>query len=743
MLKDKYLDHCKKQYVLKAEKFNEKDIDDKYLEFACRQLPKISLNSIIKEIDKTLGQELEQKTPKKVVSIGIGRKRRRKRTIMKLSEEDYKTHMQGVRQGLNDPYLWSKELQVILSCSKSLNQKYLQIQKDLLEKEIKKKSKNSEFLKNLSNFEKIFKLTEKEKEIITFLYLLEIESDMEDYFSTHLDLTNLNKSMKYFCTFFEIKPPELKRMFSKNSTIIKSGVISKSENIISIADNIIGYLGGIHTNSIEEDYVKQMNLEEVIPLDYHNLNSETKKTLTNLLTAKHGCNIMFYGHPGTGKTELAKALAKKVKKSVFFINQSDEDGEGNLEFRKQAIVATQNIIKNQDSIIVVDECDKILNIYDGIWKFESDESNDKKAWINELLENASHKIIWISNKIDGIDDSTKRRFSYSIEFHPLNYSQRKRVWETQVQKLKIDFLNEDEISTMAKTFSVNSGGISLALKDVNGMSNLRTKEDKIEILKSLLSQHQILSSNQKIDLTKKSSKYSLEAINSDYPLQELLAYTDQFYQKMNLFQEKGIYNIALLLQGPPGTGKTEFVKHLTESVGRELTIKRASDIRSKWYGESVKNIAKCFKDAQKDGSILFFDEADSFFGSRETESSYHAEETNEFLTQMENFQGVLICATNFTQKLDQASMRRFNFKVKFDYLTNEAKKLLFERYFSALTDQVNIERLESIRGLTPGDFKVVYQKNAFFPNKTSDEILTELENEVSYKKDFVKKVGLK
>jgi SpoVK/Ycf46/Vps4 family AAA+-type ATPase len=394
---------------------------------------------------------------------------------------------------------------------------------------------------------------------------------------------------------------------------------------------------------------------------------------------------------------------------------------------------------------VVDECDKIININNGMWQCDTDEGSDRKAWVNDFLENAKHKMIWISNRVNGIDESTKRRFSYSLEFQPLSFAQRKKVWEIQVAKQNIEFVDAVDIQNLAKNLKVNSGGITLALKDVQGMESLKTKDQKLEVLKSILSQHQSFTSGDDVGLIKKTSMYDLGIVNSDYPLEKLLSYADQFLTQRSSFTSKGVYNLNLLLQGPPGTGKTEFVKHLAEVTDRELLVKRASDIRSKWYGESVRNIAACFKEAQENGSILFFDEADSFFGSRESESTYHAEETNELLTQMENFQGLLVCSTNFTQKLDQAAMRRFNYKVKFDYLTNSGKLQMFQTYFSDQCidglDSLGAQ-LERISGLTPGDFKVVYQKNVFNEKKMAIEFLKELENEVSYKNAFAKKVGL-
>lgn len=730
MFEDKYLSMCKRTYAIKASKIQKNTKDKAYIEYLYSQLKRTERSKLL----KLLVLELTN--------------------LQNKSKSDFeldwiKTRLDDLLANHNEPDEWANEVvricgrfpKIFRSCTEALE--------ILISKKVTSGLKKTDYQKNLERLQMIFKLSPIECEIITFLYLDKIDDSVDDYFSGRkLDLTNISKSLKYFCRFFEIKPDKLRELLSKDSVLIKAGIIHKQihEETIRLSNSITAYLGGVSNHTIESDYVKEIDLNETLLLKDHNTNLEKNEAIKNLLSTDKGCNILLFGHPGTGKTEFAKSLAKETGKRIYFINQSDTDGEESLSYRKQAIIAAHNIIQGDDSIIVVDECDKIINIFDGMWKCDNDETNDRKAWVNDFLENAKHKIIWISNRIDGIDESTKRRFSFSVEFQPLSYAQRKKVWETQIQKQGIGFIDTNQIENFAKNLKVNSGGITLALKDVQGMESLKTKDQKLEVLTTILTQHQKFTLGVDTGILKKTSKYNLDIVNSDYPLENLLSYAGQFIKERAIFTNKGVYNLNLLLQGPPGTGKTEFVKHLAEITDRELLIKRASDIRSKWYGESVRNIAQCFKEAQENGSILFFDEADSFFGSREGGSEYHAEETNELLTQMENFQGVLICSTNFTQKLDQAAMRRFNYKVKFDYLTNSGKLQMFRTYFSeqcidGLDESLSFG-LERIAGLTPGDFKVVFQKNVFNEKKTTSEFIRELENEVSYKNAFAKKVGL-
>ena len=115
----------------------------------------------------------------------------------------------------------------------------------------------------------------------------------------------------------------------------------------------------------------------------------------------------------------------------------------------------------------------------------------------------------------------------------------------------------------------------------------------------------------------------------------------------------------LLLSGPPGTGKTEFVKHLGSVLGTKVSVKMGSDLLSMYVGGTEHNIKAAF--AQAEAAILFLDEIDGLVQSRERANrSWEVTQVNELLHQMENFNGIMIGATNFVQNLDPAIMRRFS-----------------------------------------------------------------------------------
>ena len=165
--------------------------------------------------------------------------------------------------------------------------------------------------------------------------------------------------------------------------------------------------------------------------------------------------------------------------------------------------------------------------------------------------------------------------------------------------------------------------------------------------------------------------------------------------------------VSLCLKGPLGTGKSAFVRYLAERMGLEVVQKRASDLMSKWVGDTEKRIAEAFAEARDAGSFLVFDEADSLLADRRfAVRSWKVSQVNEMLTWMEAHPLPFACTTNFGEHLDPATLRRFAFKVMLDYLAPEQVEAAFQRFF-ALSPPVGLARLPA---LTPGDFAVVRRK---------------------------------
>jgi transitional endoplasmic reticulum ATPase len=202
----------------------------------------------------------------------------------------------------------------------------------------------------------------------------------------------------------------------------------------------------------------------------------------------------------------------------------------------------------------------------------------------------------------------------------------------------------------------------------------------------------------------------------------------------------------LCLYGPPGTGKTAYGCWLARELTAPLLVKRASDLMSMWVGGNEKNIADAFKEAKGDGAVLLIDEVDSFLQDRRgAQRGWEVSLVNEMLTQMESFDGVFIASTNLMAGLDQAALRRFDLKVKFDFLTTEKAWELLLRHCDRLTiEPPSLElksRLQLVSTLTPGDFAVVARQHVFRPLGGADDFVAGLEAEVLLKEGGTRPIG--
>ena len=200
-------------------------------------------------------------------------------------------------------------------------------------------------------------------------------------------------------------------------------------------------------------------------------------------------------------------------------------------------------------------------------------------------------------------------------------------------------------------------------------------------------------------------------------LEELKAFSDYLNEPDN----DEIITMSLLFHGPSGTGKSHMARHIAHFLGKELVIKRGSDLLGPYVGETEANIRSAYEEAESKG-ILVIDEAESLILNRDkAQHSWELSFTNEFLNCMEQFRGIQIFTTNRLTDLDSASLRRFNYKLEFKYLKPEGKVIFYEKLLAPLVpaglDKNLEEAIKAIPALAPGDFKVVKSKFKFKDSK--------------------------
>ncbi len=157
-----------------------------------------------------------------------------------------------------------------------------------------------------------------------------------------------------------------------------------------------------------------------------------------------------------------------------------------------------------------------------------------------------------------------------------------------------------------------------------------------------------------------------------------------------------------LFYGSPGTGKTMTASLLGKSTGRDVYRIDLSTVVSKYIGETEKNLSKIFDQAENKGWILFFDEADALFGKRtkveDAHDKYANQEVSYLLQRIEDFDGIIILASNMKSNLDEAFVRRFETIVHFPVPGKEERLRLWKEGFSAKSKLDKKLDIEAIAG---------------------------------------------
>ena len=176
-------------------------------------------------------------------------------------------------------------------------------------------------------------------------------------------------------------------------------------------------------------------------------------------------------------------------------------------------------------------------------------------------------------------------------------------------------------------------------------------------------------------------------------LKEWIAYNDTLMEDWQM-KKRLRQGYRVLFYGPPGTGKTLTASVLGNETAKDVYKIDLSMVISKYIGETEKNLELLFARAQDKNWILFFDEADAIFGKRtsvkDAHDKYANQEVSYLLQRIEEFNGLVILATNMKNNIDDAFIRRFNDIVKFTMPTEEERKEIWEKSFPEDADYGDI-----------------------------------------------------
>ncbi len=491
---------------------------------------------------------------------------------------------------------------------------------------------------------------------------------------------------------------------------------------------------------------------ELAPGDFHYVADDCRMMTALLKSAvarrEPGVNILLYGPPGTGKTELAKVAAQAAGLELYEVEYADRDGNSlSGRDRYRSLQISQVFLKGSANVALL--FDEVEDVFPPIStdaaqlmaRLDSSDGSPTgsvsgKAWVNQILESNPVPVIWVTNRIEQIDLAFRRRFQYHLELKSPPPGARQALVARALEGVAV---GEDFAARLAERRGLTPAQIRTAVKFARlaGEGGSDGAESLIE--RQLLNADKALGQGApERGARRVVTQYDLSLVNTESRF--------EVPKIVEALRRKGFG--TLCFYGPPGTGKTALAEHIAAELRRPLMIRQASDLVSKFVGETEQNMARMFEEAETEQAVLLLDEADSFLRSRKlAERNYEVSEVNEMLQGMERYAGIFICTTNLFQELDEAALRRFTFKIQFKPLTPAQRERMFVAEAlagdaAAFTDEQR-RRLRALELLAPGDFAAVKRQvdvlgEAFEP----DEFLSQLEAEHRVKPEVRQQRGI-
>lgn len=263
---------------------------------------------------------------------------------------------------------------------------------------------------------------------------------------------------------------------------------------------------------------------------------------------------------------------------------------------------------------------------------------------------------------------------FAISFRMPTTAERQQIWQQQLNGIG----NSLDVPAVAAQFRLSGGQIRDAVTTAHYLARLRNPTDG-QLQSTDLFQASRLHSNQKLNTLAQQIRPHYrwsDIILPEMQLGQLHQLIDQVKFQGLVFESWGFARrlalgrgVHALFTGQPGTGKTMAADILAGELELDLYKIDLSAVVSKYIGETEKNLAHIFAEAETSNAVLFFDEADALFGKRtevkDSHDRYANLEISYLLQKMDEYEGVVILATNLRENLDTAFVRRIRFIIDF------------------------------------------------------------------------------
>lgn len=416
------------------------------------------------------------------------------------------------------------------------------------------------------------------------------------------------------------------------------------------------------------------------------LPADLKGRLASLVRDKaEGLILYFQGPYGVGKQTTAEALCREQGQGLLVVDGERLVEAGQEAFQMVARLACREALLQGDALYW-DRFDALL-------------ADERRAWLLALLAELASRpgLTFLAGQATWEPaDALQSKTFVRVDLPRPGYAERLSLWATSLEGNPGGA--DADLAAVAARFRFSGGQIRDAAATARNLARWRDPENGHVTATDLYAASRLQSNRKLADLAHKiSPHYTWPDIvlpaDRMAQLRELcntVKYRGQVYDGWGFDRKLALgKGLNALFAGPSGTGKTMAAEIIAHELGLDLYKIDLSTVVSKYIGETEKNLARIFAEAETSNAILFFDEADALFGKRSEVRDAHDRYANieiaYLLQKMDEYEGVVILATNLRKNMDDAFVRRMHFTVEFPFPVEADRRRIWEQIWPAET----------------------------------------------------------